>query len=449
MHNVLKKSVSIFLLIAMISVGFMAFSTNSFAIDTPVIEKVKSSYVYNFENDCVVFEQNKDVSLFPAGTVKIMTGILAIECLSNNLDDEVVVTKEMLKKAEGYNIALKENEVVKVIDMINMLLIYCANDAAYVLAYKISGSESAFVNLMNEKAKELGMTKTNYTNPTGLHDSSMVTTTQDLATLAKYAYSNQMFKDIVAKQNYVMDATNLSQYRNRYTKNALIYTPTTATTSYVYSGVTGMNAGYTSQAGYCCVATAEKDGLSYLCIVMGATADEDETYSFKYARDLLMWAFYSYKELTILSSAQTIAEIKVELSSETDYVTLAPKDSIVAYLPYDIDIDKEITFSINTYSETINAPVKEGEQYGVISAIYNGEIIGSTPLIATANIESSTFLIFLSHLKKFTKTTFFTVFIVMAALLLSLYILLKPKKQSKIRHRRKATRRITSYNAKR
>ena len=193
------------------------------AADPPEITGAAGAYLYNFENDILLYELNPDTRIFPASTVKLMTGILAVEALGSTPDKTITVTAEMLNKVVGNNMGLKVGEVVTARDMLHGLLLNGANDAAQVLAVTVGGSVENFVDQMNEKAQYLGAYDTFYTNPTGMHSDAMITTVSDTAAIAKYAYSLPGFTEITSLSKYVMDATNKSDYRNLYNRKLYMY----------------------------------------------------------------------------------------------------------------------------------------------------------------------------------------------------------------------------------
>ena len=164
----------------------------------PEIAGAAGAYLYNFENDALLYELNPDARIYPASTVKLMTGILAMEALGDTPDRTITVTAEMLNKVVGNNMGLKVGEIVTVNDMLHGLLLNGANDAAQVLAVEIAGSVDDFVDAMNEKAQYLGAYNTFYTNPTGMHSEAMITTVADTAAIAKYAYSLPGFLEITS-----------------------------------------------------------------------------------------------------------------------------------------------------------------------------------------------------------------------------------------------------------
>lgn len=407
--------------------------TPALAAEPPEIQEAAGAYLYNFENDTVLFELNPDERIYPASTVKLMTGILAMEALGEDPDRSITVTAEMLNKVVGNNMGLKVGEVVTAKDMLYGLLLNGANDAAQVLAVTVSGSVEDFVDAMNDKAQMLGAYNTFYTNPTGMHSDAMITTVADTAAIAKYACSLPGFTEITSLSKYVMEATNKSDYRNLYNRNGQIsrfYEP-----SYLYSGSLGLNAGYTKQSGYCLVSVARRDELSYLCVIMNAGSDENEIYSYANAKALLNFAFDSYGYVEVLSEKQRICELPVSLSSTVDYVTLVPAESIIRYLPTDYDPD-QLQIAYSTYAEALEAPIHEGTVYGNVAVYYEGEVVGTAELISTASVTRSEFLHLLKQIRDFTSSRFFRATIVFIILFSVAYVLFEAhRREMQIRRR--------------
>ena len=403
------------------------------AADPPEITGAAGAYLYNFENDVLLYELNPDTRIFPASTVKLMTGILAMEALGNDPDKSITVTAEMLNKVVGNNMGLKVGEVVTVKDMLYGLLLNGANDAAQVLAVSVSGSVEDFVDAMNDKAQYLGAYNTFYTNPTGMHSDAMITTVADTALIAKYAYSLPGFTEITSLSKYVMEATNKSDYRNLYNRNGQIsrfYEP-----NYLYSGSLGLNAGYTKQSGYCLVSVASRDELTYLCVVMNAESNDKTIYSYENGKRLLDFAFSSYGYVEVLSEKQRICELPVSLSSTVDYVTLTPAESVIRYLPTDYDPDN-LQIAYSTYAESLEAPVQEGAVYGSVAVYYEGDVVGTTELIATASVSRSEFLHLLKQIKDFTSGRFFRATIVFLILFSVAYVLFEAHRREMQMRRR-------------
>ncbi len=402
----------------------------------PEIEQAVSALVYNFENDMMLFEHNATERVYPTSTVKLMTAIVAYEKLADDLTRQITVTKEMKDEIVGNNVGLIEGEVVTAEQMLSVLLVNSANDAAIVLAHAAYGSVEAFVAQMNEKAQWLGAYDTYYTNPTGMHNDAMVTTARDTALIAKYAYSIPLIVELTSTPKYVMEGTNMADYRNIYNRNSLI--SKYYNTNYYYERALGLNAGSTTQGGYCIAAVAEDpaSGLSYLTVVMGAEGEDATVYSYINAINLFEWAFDAYGYTRVLSDSKFICELDVALSSTLDYVTLVPERSIEVYLPVDVDPETDIRYSYNTFEDSLDAPVKKGQTAGTITVLYGEEILGSCALVTTSDIARSEFLYFLARVRVFAESRFFIATVVSVAVLSVLYVFIKAGyKEKKMRSR--------------
>ena len=404
------------------------------AAEPPEVTRAAGACLYNVENDVTLLAVNDDARIFPASTVKLMTGILALEALGGDMTATITVTSEMLSGVVGNNIGLKTGEIVTVGDMLHALLVNGSNDAAQVLAVAAAGSVDAFVAQMNQKAQLLGAYSTYYTNPTGMHSDGMITTVADTLAIARYAYRLPGFIDITSVSKYVMDTTNKSDYRNLYNRNAQL--SKFYDTRYYYPDALGMNAGYTAQAGYCLVSAAQRNSLTYLCVVMNAEDDDDGIYSYENARTLLDWAFESYAYLEVLSDKERVAEMPVSLSSAVDYVTLVPAAAIVRYLPADTDLSRVRVASV-THGETLVAPVEAGQICGTVTVTLDDEILGSVDLVATTSVSRSEFLYMLERVKAFTSGRFFRASVVFLIVFSVLYVLWEARRREQLLRRRR------------
>lgn len=444
----MKKLISLLLAAFTVASLAAAFAVPTGAVDDPEIKNAASAYLYNIENSQAIYTYNPEEKVYPTSTVKIMTGIVALEALGDRLDEKVTITSEMLSEVSGNNVKLTVGEQVTVKDLLGAMLVYGANDAAYALAYTVAGSSRDFVQMMNEKASEIGASDTHYENPTGIHDKNMTTTAKDTCAIALYAYKSvPSFMDFAGALKWTMEATNTRQSYTVYNRNCLL--SLYYEDSYYYDKARGMNAGSTYEAGYCVVTTAssEIDGntLTYLAVVMDAQAEEDTIYSYVNAKNLLDWAFEAYVYVDVLSPEQTICEIPVTLANGVDYVTLVSKDSLRIYLPADTDIDKEISLTWSTDSEELQAPIEKGESVGWVFANYNPTgneeddvLIGISELITTADISRSDLLYGLYKIKQFTHSRFFIAAVIAAVVLAAVYVfgsafLRQHRKNSKFR----------------
>ncbi|MBR6709850.1 MAG: D-alanyl-D-alanine carboxypeptidase [Clostridia bacterium] len=392
------------------------------ASSLPAVEHAQGVYLYNLEHDMTIFSHRAEEKIYPASTVKIMTGLVAVEALAGRMEEKVTVTAEMLKGVTGNNIALKAGEIVTIGDMLYAGLCGSANDACAVLAHVTAGSLAGFVTMMNEKAAALGAASTHYTNASGMHNKEMVTTTADTARIALAAAELPLYMEITSAAKYVMPATNISAERNIHNRNYLI--ARNKEVAYYYAAARGMNAGSTNEGGYCVVTTAERNGLTYLCVVMGAEEVDGKLMSYTLARELLNWVFDAYGYVEVLDTDRMVCEVPVTLSDKVDYVTLMPEAGITRYLPTDLNFETDLTYSYKVTSASLAAPVEEGQVAGFITVSRGEELLGTVNLVTKNAVERSEFLYVMEQIKSFTRSRFFIATLIAAVVLTVLYVLL-------------------------
>ncbi len=397
----MKKRILLFLGFTILILMFFAFTVYA-EEDMPDLSSVQNVFVYNIENDKTLYKKNEADRIHPASTAKIMTGILAVELYKDNMSDLITVTKESLGDFKGKNIKLKAGEVVSVENLIYAVIVGGANDAAYVLAYEMSGSHELFLDNMNQKAVELGMKNTNYTNPSGYPESDMYTTAEDTAILAKYAYLLKDYMDICSVSRYVFPETNMSKTRYVYNSNYLI--ATNVETKYRNKAAEGMNAGSTVEGGHVVVTAVKKDGMTNIFVLMGGSYDDENIYSYIAANEMIDWAFKNFEYKKILDQGEMICEIDVNLSGQVDYVVLSPAKTVEYFLPSSVDIKKDIERKVELYTKTLNAPVPEGYVAGKILLSLNGETLSEVDLITKNSVERNNLLYLLAKIKDFTKS---------------------------------------------
>ncbi|MBR5314159.1 MAG: D-alanyl-D-alanine carboxypeptidase [Clostridia bacterium] len=404
--------------ILILSVLYVGISASS---DMPDVSKVQNVYVYNHENEAVLFSKNENDKIYPASTAKIMTGVLAVEHYNERYGELITVTKESLGSFKGKNLKLQDGEMFTAENLLYAAICGGYNDAANVLAYEIAGSHEAFVQMMNEKAKEIGMTNTNYTNAYGYSDSAMYTTAKDTAILAKYAYFTPGFMEISGEVRYVLPETNMSNVR--YIYNSCYLVATNAEKKYRNPDARGMNAGSTAEGGHVCVTAVSKNGMTNFYVLMGGHFDEEEIYSYKAANELIDWSYKNFEYRKIIDSSEMICEIDVALSSQVDYVVLSPEKTIEYFLPTSVDIEKEIKREITLNDDKLNAPIEAGYVAGKIVLTYNGEVISEVNLVTKNNVDRNGVLYILERIKSFTKSSKFKIVLLVAVVVFVLYIM--------------------------
>ncbi len=352
--------------------------------------------VYNLDTGEILCSKNMDGRLDPAAFTKLMTALLAFEYYGQNGNVQVTVTAEMLSSAGGNSMRLKEGEIIPFDSLLSGLVVQNANDAALCIASTVGGNVIAFVDMMNERAGLLGMKNTYFSNPTGVDSAAMYTTMQDVLTLCKALYRVNDFMLLAETEKVSIPATNLTAARSYTNKNALI--PYSYVTDYYLEDVRGMIAGYTPRAGYCVATVRELKGSKTLVILSGGVDRSErgngtDISSYREAKALLEWAEGSFGMRRVMERGTVACERKVRLASGVDHMILVTGESLDKLLPLNADLSTEITTEIRTQRDTYTAPIIEGTTYGEMDVLYQGEVIGTVPLVAKSNIGLSRWLV--------------------------------------------------------
>lgn len=387
------------------------------------LNNAQSVYLYNIENDKVLVSQNEEKRLPPASTVKIMAGLIAVEHMASDLDKKVKVTQEMREGVIGNDYGLKAGDTPTYRDLLYLAFCGCYNDAVSIIEHVVAGSPAAFVNMMNTKAANLGMANTHYTNATGMHDTLMYTTVNDIVKLSLEAYRSSLFMMVTSAAKYTTEG--LAKESSFYNRNYLVGKGRMAT--YYNSLCRGLNAGSTSEGGYCVVTVAESDGLSYLCIVMGATADADgKIYSYSIANLLIKWAYEKYGYIELLSAQDLSYEIKVTLSMDTETVLVVPQKTIKIYQKIDIAGNAErIRYQPNFTVNSLAAPVVEGTPVGEITVYVDDKPVATVPLVTKTSVARGEMLYVFECIREFSRSRFFIASLVSSVIITIGYLIIK------------------------
>lgn len=329
---------------------------------------------------------------YPASTTKMMTAILALE--NCQLSDVATVSHNAIFSIPAdYVISnLREGEKLTIEQLLNVLLIPSANDAAIVLAEHVSGSVSKFADLMNEKAKEIGCQHTNFVNPNGIHNKNHTSTAYDLALIAQYAMKNPTFREIIKKTKCSLPKTNKYNKEDRvfYTTNDLLVKNTSkAKSNYYYPNAIGIKTGYTGEAGNCLVSAAKKNDTEVISVVLGAgTTKEGLSEKFLDSITLLNYAFDNYETKTIYKKDDVLKEVQVSgATKETKDLKVLIKDDIKIFLEKNADIN---TLQCDVSLEKLKAPITTGSVVGSINYTVDGRTYTSE-LIAGSDVLPSNF----------------------------------------------------------
>lgn len=428
------KKCAFFLLLIQLFSLFLTFApVRVSASELPDTGKVRSVYVYNADTDVVLYEKASDARVYPASTVKMMTGLIAVEHFKGDYDRTVVITDELLGGFKGRKIGLKNGEVVTVRDLIYATVCGGANDAANVLAALVSENHDDFIELMNDRAAGFGMENTHYTNAYGFADPGMYTTAQDVLKLALVCKKNDTFMTVCSAVSYNIPETNMNKERYVFNSNYLI--SGNVEKQYRNAKANGMNAGSTEEQGTVLVTTTSQNGVNNVYVLLGGEYDDDNLYAYRTANALIKWADDSFGYRRIVDKSEMIREVRVNLSSNTDYVIISPERSIEYYLPADTNIEKAITREITLESEEFDAPIEAGQQLGYMVVKYQGKEIGSTPLVAKASVDRNGFLYLLARIKTWTHSENFRLVIIVAVAILALWAIISVYKKLRPRRR--------------
>ena len=374
------------------------------------------------ESDMVLYEKNADEKRYPASTTKIMTALLTLENVS---DLSVVVTAEASDfenvTSDSSNAGIKVGEQVTVKDLLYALMLPSANEAAYMLARHVGGSWEQFVDMMNERAAELGCTGTHFCNPCGLHEDDHYTTAHDLYLIAKEAMKDATFRDIVSTVQHRMAKTNLHEERIILTTNQLIFS---SFQPWSYANCLGIKTGHTSQAGNCFVGYAEYGDAKLFSVVLGCSSSSKEyptvAASFTDTKSLCQWGFENFTSKTLARQGEEVTYTKVKLSTDTNQVILTAKNDLVSLLPRELDVkDLELQSDI---PEEVAAPIKAGDTIGSVTYTYDGRDYDTVELVALNDISRSTVLFYADKLSSFFQSIVFKVLLLAAAAFFLLHI---------------------------
>ena len=331
----------------------------------------KSAVLMDVATGTVLYESNANEPLAPASVTKIMTMLLIMEAVDSgsiSMTDQVTASETAAAKG-GSQIYLKAGETMSVSDMLKSIAVSSANDCACAMAEHIAGSEEAFVARMNQRAQELGMKNTHFVNCTGLDDSpeaaSHKTTAYDIALMSRELLKNH--PKIKEFTTIWMDTVRNGTFGLSNTNKLIRF----------YQGATGLKTGFTSSAGYCLSATAQRDGMELIAVVMGADTSQNRNAACK---QLLDYGFANF------------ALIQPELTETGDVpVRLGTQDGVPVQLGdfSGLLIDKIQKSSVPTQvtlEEVATAPVSQGQRLGTLKVLSGDQLLREIPLVAAQSV---------------------------------------------------------------
>ena len=397
----------------------------------------KAGMLISLDTGEILYENNIDKKVYPASITKIMTAVLMLESDKFDPKAKVKINQNCLDVVLGTGLSvslLDKGEELTQLDLLYTVLLSSYGDCTYLAAEIFGGSYESFVKMMNDKATELGLTGTHYSNPVGLHEEETYTTVRDTYTLTKYALQYELFKTVTSSARYHFTTTKGTS-RTLSTTNFLL----DKNTNYWYQYASGVKTGYTDVAGRCLVSTASYNGYNYMCILFGCTNSPSKRYDFAETRELYRWAFNNFSFKEVAKSDEPVCEIPVELSADTDYVALYFKKPFTTLLPNGAD-QSTLGIKKKFKSETVDAPIKKGDVLGEAEIYYAEKLIGKVDLVAGNNVEKSTTLAIIRSIKNFFASDYMKfVYIALAAIVVifiaACVIMNMPKKKRKVKYK--------------
>ena len=360
------------LLAAVLVFGCMAFPAGAVELELPA----KGAVLMDAATGTVLYEQDAHTPLPPASVTKVMTMLLIMEAIDQGRigwEDSVTASESAAAKG-GSQIYLKVGETMSVSTLLKAVAVSSANDAACALAEHIAGSEAAFVDMMNRRAKELGMNDTNFVNCTGLDDDAAAkdhkTSAYDIAVMSRELLTKH--PDIKKFTTIWMDTVRDGSFGLSNTNKLIRF----------YSGATGLKTGYTSQAGFCLSASAQREDMELIAVVLGCETSAER---FAACKSMLDHGFAAYALINPQMEGEIYIPVKLGKATQVQAVPAA--DSALL-----IDKGQKNTVQIRTeVEEFITAPVSKGQRLGTMTVRSGEQILAQIPLIAAEPVERLSF----------------------------------------------------------
>lgn len=348
-------------------------------------ENAKSAILIEASTGTIIYEKNSHEKLAPASMTKMMSMLLIVEAIEDGKLswNQMITTSENASSMGGSQILLETGEKMSVEDLFKGIAVASGNDAVVALSEAVAGTEEEFVNMMNQRAKELGLEDTNFKNPHGLDTANHYTSAYDMAMIAKE----------LVRHEKVLEFTSIYEDYLREDQENKVWLVNTNKLVKFYDGMDGLKTGYTKEAGYCLTATAKRGDTRFITVVMG---EEDTKTRNSETTSMMDYAFGQYEVEKVLDKKRTVGTVRVE-KGKVDTIQLVPIDD-VTILNKKSDQKKNSNYEVKT--KTITAPIKKGEQVGELILEVDGEEKRTVPLTVQESIEKANLLeVYLGHVK--------------------------------------------------
>lgn len=441
MKNVELKIIKRFLagilsVFVMISVYTPAYAESVFS--PPADINSDAVYFVNTDTNNVVYEKNSDKQIVPASLVKMMTVIIALETadegnMDSFLNQTVNAKRYIFDRLYGLNAStadIRPDENLPMKDVLYAAMLPSACEATMILADYVDGEDTnAFVDKMNNKAKEIGMDNTIFVDPDGLDEAKQRSTAKDMYKLTEYCMQNETFKEIATSQQYIMSATN-KHAETRRVQHTNHMTSKFLGGSYYDKRVKGIKTG-TAAGIKNLISEAEDENYHYILVTLGAP-DNGKNLNYADHQNIYEWAFSTLRFVTVGKPSEKIIpnNIKVNFGKKTDSIILTPKNSVVELIPKSID-PSAVIWDTSSLPKELNAPVKKGDVIGKVSIKLSGTELGQVEVVADKDIKINLVSFISYYFKKVITSYIFWIIILIFVILLILYIYIIKKHTTK------------------
>lgn len=431
-------------LLSLVLIFSYIFSVPAYATYNDEVEfESEIVYMESLDRGTVIFNKNANKKTSEASLTKITTAMVVLDNCKD-LDAVVTVSQKVMDTLAGTNSStagISVGEQLTVRQLLNLMLVKSANEAASILADYVGGDIDTFVEMMNKFAADLGCKNTHYTNPHGLDEENHYSTAEDLAKIIKYALKNETFCEIVSSPTYTLSATNKRGEVTYTNTNSMLQ----SNSMYYYEYCKGIKTGTTENAGKCLASYATKNGYSYLCIIMKAPEKDSngdgyaENFAFKETKKAYEWAFNNIKLKVVAEPSDVVTVVDVDLAKKVDHVRLVPSEEATALVPASVDPSAILIEPIaDSIQKDIKAPIKAGTVLGKANVMYAGDVLYTIDLVAGEDVDRSFFSYIGYLIKKFFSSAVMKLVLVILGIALAFYIVVNilysnKKKKQKIR----------------
>ena len=393
------RKVAVFFLTVTLAISLLAGNALAFSDFTNYTGNIQYTdpvdpyavILFDADSGTILYQKNIDEQIEPASTTKILTLIVALE---NSNPDDIVTVSSKAANTGGSTLDLISNEKLAMKDLLNGMMMKSGNDAAIAVAEHVGGTVEDFVDMMNATAQRIGMAKSHFVTPHGLHDENHVTTARDMAILTSYAMQNPRFVEIVKNPSYTMppDNKHSSSWTADNTNHLL-----DSESSYYYQYATGIKTGSTPAAGDCLVSSASKNGMNLICLIYKDEFNGSERWPL--TKNLFEWGFDNFKTVdlaTLLEKAEPVqATVENATASDSGILEFNAPEVGATYVTLDKDVVDGIlndTDSIVTdkalNDDPLEAPIAKDDVVGTVTykSEKTGEIIYQGSLIASRDV---------------------------------------------------------------